>query len=179
MSSKMEDVRQRNRECSKKTDTLAPNVPEINSNFCFFHPGPCACPDLCRCTESTWNLYVTPKTCNQWPERTNEKLRDGKRKVGATILALPLHRSHSIRFVEQETVRRRENKKNKKNTWSQWTVCWRFDLMLLCDNQSALLPSSDDITANYSLQSAAIRWICNLNQKGQKRRIEHRDLFKR
>lgn len=128
-------MRQRNRESSKKTDTLAPNVPEINSNFCFFRPGPCACPDPCHGTESTWNLYVTPKTCNQWPERTNEKLRDGKRKVGATILALPLYRSHSIRFVEQETVWRREKK--NKNTWSQWTVFWRFNLMLLCDNHKA------------------------------------------
>ncbi len=60
------------------------------------------------------------------------KNRDGK-KVGASILALPLYRSHSIRFVEQETVWRRE----KKNTWSQWKVFWRFNLMLLYDNHKA------------------------------------------
>lgn len=32
--------------------------------------------------------------------------------MGATILALPLYRSHSIRFVEQESVWREEEKKN-------------------------------------------------------------------
>lgn len=116
-------------------DTLAPNVPEINSNFCFFRPGACACPDPCRGTKSTWNLYVTPKACNQWPERTNEKLRDGKRKVGATMLALPLYRSHSIRFVEQESVWR--EKKNKKKPWLQWKVCWRFNHTPLYDNHKA------------------------------------------
>ncbi len=31
----------------------------------------------------------------------------------------------------------RIKKTKKKNTWSQWTVCWRFDLMLLCDNYKA------------------------------------------
>ncbi len=78
ISNEFKDVRQRNRESSKKTDTLAPNVPEINSNFCFFRPGPCACPDPCRGTESTWNLYVTPKTRNQWKNKwKTERWKEG------------------------------------------------------------------------------------------------------
>lgn len=41
------------RKQQRDRDTLAPNVPEINSNFCFFRPGPSACPDPCCGTKST------------------------------------------------------------------------------------------------------------------------------
>jgi len=54
--------------------------------------------------------------------------------VGATILALPLNRSHSIRFVGQESVWTEEE---EKKTWLQWKVCWRFNHTPLYDNHKA------------------------------------------